>query len=397
MSSFDPFSDLPTLNPPEPRITWRRLLSTTGPNVEDFFSGKPSDLLFPRGVSSILRSEKRQGDLYPPGWSARRRSPSPLTPSRIGLLSVCSDMFEDFSFPSPSSRPTRLTVDAEDRLMVDGDSTLISPLSSRCPSPKSHRFRTLSRPRSAYLRYQQQPPTSVPLSCEQKRLSISTLTQKLHEHTLQAPSGERLPERGSLGHDGRRLSNRYSRYVLTPPDTDYDEDGHGDSSPSICTNPSPTHWQPEFSLVGPETSNVSRRQSQALPDHLSIRMQRQQISQLQCNNEELDAIRRTVLSQDAFCPDMSREEDDRHPSSLPSRSSPRRRAVTLHRSRFGPDSSTAETRGRRRSISGAAQTHRIEKNHHPSTLGGRDSKRGEQGLRRKSMVSAALASVVEQY
>lgn len=281
--------------------------------------------------------------------------------------------------------------------MVDCDSTLISPLSSRCPSPQSHRFRTLSRPRSAYFRSQQQPPTSVPFSYEQKRLSISTLTQKLHEHTLQAPNGERLPERGSLGADGRRVSNRYSRYVLTPPDTDHDEDRLGDSSPSLCSNPSPTHGQLEFSLLdGAEASNVSRRQSQALPDHLSVRMQRQQISQLQCNNEEIEAICRTVLSEDAFCPDMPREEDDCHPSSLPPRSSPRRRAVTLHRSRFGPDSSTADARGRRRSVSGAAQTHRIEKPHQPSTLAGRDSKRGEHGLRRKSLVSAALASVVER-
>lgn len=278
--------------------------------------------------------------------------------------------------------------------MVDCDSTLISPLSSRCPSPQSHRFRTLSRPRSPYFRAQQQPPTSVPFPYEQNRLSISTLTQKLHEHTLQAPGGERAPETGSLGQ-----TNRYSRFMLTPPDTDHDEDGHGhgDSSPSLCSNPSPSSIPAEFpSLDGSNSASYSRRQSQTQPDHSNVRMQRQHISQLQCDNEEIDAIRRTILTEDSFEPGVSRE-DDCHPSSLPPRSSPRRRAVTLHRSRFGPSesSSQGEARGRRRSVSGT-QSHRVEKSHHTSSFAGRESsKRGEQGLRRKSLVSAALASVVE--
>lgn len=93
----------------------------------------------------------------------------------------------------------------------------------------------------------------------------------------------------------------------------------------------------------------------------------------------------------------SRDSDDCHPSSLPSRSSPRRRAVTLHRSRFGPDSIVAE-RGRRRSSSGVLQSHhhRVDKNkgHHYSSSG-LAAKQSELGLRRKSLVSAALASMVE--
>ncbi|KAJ5570577.1 uncharacterized protein N7459_010007 [Penicillium hispanicum] len=296
-------------------------------------------------------------------------------------------MFEDFSFSSPSSRPTRLTVDSEDRLMVDCDSTLISPLSSRCPSPQSHRFRPLSRSRSSYFRSQQQPPTSVPFSYESKRLSISTLTQKLHEHTLRSPRSENGTEQGRLGDEGGRLS-RYPGYVLTPPDTDHDEDGLCDSSPSLCSNPSPTSMPPDFlSLDG-----VSDAPNQ---DHLAVRRQRQHISELQCNQGDIDAIRRTVLADDSCVPDYPLD-DDCHPSSLPPRSSPRRKALTLHRSRFGPADPAGEARGRRKSSSGAVQSHRIDKSHH-SSLSGRDaSKRGEQGLRRKSMVSAALASVVER-
>ncbi|KAJ5088826.1 hypothetical protein N7456_012442 [Penicillium angulare] len=285
-------------------------------------------------------------------------------------------MFEDFSFSSPSSRPSRLALDAEDRIMVDGDSTLISPLSSRCPSP-THRFRTLSRSRSSYFRSQQPPPTSVPFPYESKRLSISTLTQKLHEHTLQTPNGE------SAAHS--RRSAQYAGYVLTPPDTDHDDDGHYTSSPSLCSNPSPTSIPPDFpSLddfpVPPQA------------DHLSIRRQRQHISQMQCNQGDIDSIRQTVFEDD-FHPETG--EDDCHPSSLPPRSSPRRRALT-HRSRFGPQDAAGDSRGRRKSSSSALQSNRIEKSHHPSFAGRDASKRNEQGLRRKSMVTAALASVVER-
>lgn len=283
-------------------------------------------------------------------------------------------MFEDFSFSSPSSRPTRLALDAEDRIMVDGDSTLISPLSSRCPSP-THRFRTLSRSRSSYFR-SQPPPTSVPFPYESKRLSISTLTQKLHEHTLQTPNGE-VP-----GSAQPRRSPHHAGYVLTPPDTDHDDDGHYTTSPSLCSNPSPTSIPPDF----PALDDFPNQ------DHLNIRRQRQHISQMQCNQGDIDSIRQTVF-EDGFRPDTG--EDDCHPSSLPPRSSPRRRALT-HRSRFGPADASGDSRGRRKSSSSALQSNRIEKSHHPSFAGRDASKRNEQGLRRKSMVSAALASVVER-
>ena len=296
-------------------------------------------------------------------------------------------MFEDFSFSSPSSRPTRLAIDSDDRLMVDCDSTMISPLSSRCPSPKSHRFRTLSRSRSSYFRSQQQPPTSVPFSYDSKRLSISTLTQKLHEHTLRSPIGDHT--RGQRSHrlDGVPLSP-CDGYVLTPPDTDHDEDGHSDSSPLLCSNPSPTSVPSDF-------LSLERVPTMLNQDHLTVRRQRQHISELQCDQGDIDAVRQTILDEDALVPDYA-HVDDCHPSSLPPRSSPRRRTLTLHRSRFGPTDSVGEARGRRKSSSVAVQSHRIEKNHH-SSLSGRDvSTRGDQGLRRKSMVTAALASVVER-
>ncbi|KAJ5169801.1 uncharacterized protein N7500_002584 [Penicillium coprophilum] len=307
-------------------------------------------------------------------------------------------MFEDFSFTSPSSRPSRLALDADDRPMVDSDSNLISPLSSRCPSPQSQRFRNLSRSRSHFHR-NQQPPTSVPFpyDSDHKRLSISTLTQKLHEHTLATPTDNLHTQQPQpRSRDGRHTpgSRRYPgvRTVLTPPDTDHSDDGVGDcySSPSASSTTSPTFNPPDLLSDLPDFGLGHPLYPQPYPYHQDVRMQRQQISRLQCNESEVEAMQRSLLEEPSpvsgdFC-----DEDDCHPSSLPPRSSPRRRAVTLARSRFGPEG-TGEGR-RRKSSSGAVLASRIEKSHY----GGFAGKRNEQGLRRKSLVSAALASMVER-
>lgn len=246
-------------------------------------------------------------------------------------------MFEDFSFTSPSSHANHLSFE-DDRLMIDTDS-LISPLSSRCPSPQS-RLRNRRNFRS-------QPPTSVPFpydDCkDSKRLSISTLTQKLHEHTLSP--GDRHNDRLS---PGRR---HYAGYVLTPPDTDHDDESLSPSSPTF-----PVH--PSFNE--------------------DIRSQRQHISRLQCDESEVDAMRSLIEEPG---------EEDCHPSSLPPRHSPRRRAATLSRSRFGPEEE------RRRKSSAGVLASRIEKDRHGHGHG--NGKRNE-GLRRKSLVSAALASMIEK-
>ena len=249
-------------------------------------------------------------------------------------------MFEDFSFTSPSSRPAHLALE-DDRLMVDTDS-LISPLSSRCPSPQS-RLRNRRNFRS-------QPPTSVPFPYEDhkdhKRLSISTLTQKLHEHTL-AP-GDRDRDRISPG-----LPTNYTGYVLTPPDTDHDDESLSPSSPTF-----------------------------PMSDADDIRSRRQHISRMQCNESEIEAMRSLI--------EEPEEEEDCHPSSLPPRHSPRRRAMTLSRSRFGPEE-------RRRKSSAGVLASRVEKDRHGYGHGhGHGPGKRMDGLRRKSLVSAALASMVEK-
>ncbi|PWY88367.1 hypothetical protein BO70DRAFT_180016 [Aspergillus heteromorphus CBS 117.55] len=340
-------------------------------------------------------------------------------------------MFEDFSFSSPSStRPSRLALDGEDRRMADSDSALISPMSSRCPSPRSQRFsRAVPRSRSSYFRsgqqQQQQPPTSVPFSAyDHKRLSISTLTRKLHEHTLQNPyanGGEENNSRfdcpasptpsdlslntgGSSGGGGSSssISSKFPGYVLTPPDTDHDDESltSGSLSPSPFLSPTsiPADFPP---LADPMDLSAIPEQE----DAWHVRSQRQQISRLQCNQSDIESIRRALVSDDEIMRSaMSLDslcEDDCHPSSIPPQSSPRRRALTLSRNRFrntqpASDSSSgavsvSEPRSRRKS---SVSSHRIEKNYHcPSTRELR--KKSEQGLRRKSLVSAALASMVE--
>ncbi|PLN75533.1 hypothetical protein BDW42DRAFT_36853 [Aspergillus taichungensis] len=372
-------------------------------------------------------------------------------------------MFEDFSFSSPSStRPPRLAIDSDDRLMVDCDTTLISPLSSRCPSPRtttSHRFpRSLSRARSLqFHRSPQQAPTSVPLSAYEnflhnKRLSITTLTQKLHEHSLHSQSSSPSPRPADLPmHTPPQsaTSDSFPGYVLTPPDTEHgdntDDDldeGFFDSfppvgaqrplSPSSPPFLSPTSAPAADSLLLPpvDPQPAGGDQPPAL-DSWTVRSQRQHISRMQCNPSTIDAMRRAVLTEPSsssyFPPTWSFPDstttntstttttntlnDDCHPSSLPPQQSPRRRASTLHRptSRFRPSPPSTSTttdsadssRNRRKSspISAlAAQSHggsRIEKNYHHASSAAEMRKKSEQGLRRKSLVSAALASMVE--
>lgn len=286
--------------------------------------------------------------------------------------------------------------------MVDCDSTLISPLSSRCPSPKSkssHRIpQNPSRSRSSYLR--SPPPTSVPFDYDQKRLSIATLTKKLHEHTLQNPHCEEhhneFPTSPSA--TDTALDSRFPDCFLTPPDTDHDDsvEGYFDSASLTSDSMSPPPQSPFLPTSMPSDLMMDRSvDGVGSQDPINVRAQRQNIvSRLQCNPTSIEAIRRAILSEEGNTESDSFGEDDCHPSSLPPQTSPRRRAVTFNRSRFGPGSDASELRGRRKSSSGPLPSHRIDKSHHHAHRDMR--KKSEQGLHRKSLVSAALASMVER-
>ncbi|RHZ54213.1 hypothetical protein CDV55_102602 [Aspergillus turcosus] len=328
-------------------------------------------------------------------------------------------MFEDFSFSSPSSnRPPRLAFDGDDRLMIDCDSSMISPLSSRCPSPRStssHKFpRSLHRSRSSHFR-SPQPPTSVPFSAyDGKRLSISTLTRKLHEHTIQSQNQEEkaddeatAPSTPRSVSDMGSVSGQFHGYFLTPPDTDHDDEGYCDTVASLSPSLSPHQRSPFLGAMSAPldlTSQGGTLESllnSGLDTTVNIRAHRQHISRLQCNPSDIEAIKRALDSEDEPSEFDPSNVDDCHPSSLPPQLSPRRRAVTLSRSRYRPITATSglsdtdAQRDRRKSTAGVPSSHRIEKSYCLSSS--RDyRKKSDQGLRRKSLVSAALASVVEK-
>ncbi|KAL6235907.1 hypothetical protein BDW75DRAFT_229949 [Aspergillus navahoensis] len=372
-------------------------------------------------------------------------------------------MFEDFSFSSPSSsRPPRLTPTDDDKSMTDCDA-LISPMSSRCPSPRSSAAPRFPRSRSLYFRPppQQQPqqaPTSVPFSAYDKhRLSIGTLTKKLHEHSIQAentsypasPSPPSEPQLLTPPRSSFPYNSTFPGYVLTPPDTDHDDEGYvspispslsgsgsvsGGSptpqSPSLIPTPTsaPLDFCPDFLQPKPNTDPTSA----SAAGQISIRTRRQYISRLQgqYTPSDIESIRRALLaaadedmrqaqSQWNFNPNslLSEFTEACHPSSLPPTQGPRRRqTISLQRSRVrssvSPDSTcpcpssgsgfgdTQQTQTRRKSMctTSTSTSSRIEKNYHSSA--DRDRERGrrrkdsEAGLRRKSLVSAALASMI---
>ncbi|KAL4994752.1 hypothetical protein BDV10DRAFT_144877 [Aspergillus recurvatus] len=378
-------------------------------------------------------------------------------------------MFEDFSFSSPSSsRPPRLTpTDDDNKPMTDCDA-LISPMSSRCPSPRSFAAPRFPRSRSLYFRPppQQQPqqaPTSVPSSAYDKhRLSIGTLTKKLHEHSIQAentsyPASPSSPSETLLPTPFRSsfpYNSNFPGYVLTPPDTDHDDEGYASpispslsgsgsisggsptpQSPSLIPTPTsaPLDFCPDFLQPKPNTDPSPT--SASAVDQISIRTRRQHISRLQgqYTPSDIESIRRALLTaadedmrqaqpQWNFNPNflLSEFTEACHPSSLPPTQGPRRRrTISLQRSRVrspvSPDSTSAspspgsgfgdtrQIQTRRKSVcttsTSTSTSSRIEKNYHSSAdrdrERGRGRKKSEAGLRRKSLVSAALASMIE--
>lgn len=275
---------------------------------------------------------------------------------------------------------------------------------------------------------------------------MGTLTRKLHEHTLRQPGDDALsinvnvkphPQsqsqsaRQSAKHEDVCLSprsvpdlvpgssgpesRRFLGYFVTPPDTDHDDDDgeldDGSSSPSLSSPSS-------LLTPGDAAAAAAGQEAQAL----NVRAQRQQISRLQCNPTDIETLRRALFSADYD--DSSPTDafgygpDDCHPSSLLPRRSPRRRAVTGNRSPSRPAAQGASGsgsglgvgegssatdhgayRGRRKSSSGMSlsspsSSHRIDKGYYPSSR--EMHKKSEQGLRRKSLVSAALASMVDR-
>jgi hypothetical protein len=339
-------------------------------------------------------------------------------------------MFEDFSFTSSSNEPLSLARDADDTIMPDCDGMMISPLSSRCPSPSS--LHSLQKPRSGHrpsLFRRRQPPTSTPSSC--RRLSIGALTQRLYAHALGNEAGSWNAEDVPSSPDSPLIASpevaavaaREAQWPVTPPETDHDGDGYHEYSPlstsirwrsaspfSITSAPSQNSTPDTSTTIGPPWTDLDctevRRQ---------IRLQRQHLSRLQCNVETgPEASWMALLVQERSSSlDLSAvvDEDDCHPSCLPPDQSPKQKPSGLHHPGFwknSPCSLSAEEPSplrrrmeERKSTSGSLSpsschhhsSHRVEKPRlQRSTRSDRDLRRkSDQGLRRRSLVSRTLA------
>lgn len=305
--------------------------------------------------------------------------------------------------------------------MLDCDSTTISPLSSRCPSPSSYLSRRphpLSRPRSPYHRRPQPPPTSMPSNYEQfqRRISVSTLTEKLHAHTLdqtttpalshapyESPLSPISPTSFSFSATKDSASSRGSiRTLLTPPG-EYEDEGYDEQLTPSWESYYPAHSP---TSIPPEHDGFLDVPQHRFPRDPSLRLQRQQMLRAQCS---IDALRLALLAEDFPRRDsesVGLSDDECHPSSLPPNTSPpsslRRAsmkprggsaAVTAGSGRYRSRSSLDPGMARRRSTSSAAtfaSSTRITKPRARELL----SKKSEQTLRRTSLVCATLASAM---
>ncbi|KAK2757629.1 hypothetical protein FQN54_004598 [Arachnomyces sp. PD_36] len=283
-------------------------------------------------------------------------------------------MFEDFSFSSPSSNgpARRSSLDVEDEMMVDCDSTLISPFSSRCPSPsrrlsrvsKPHSRSSHSRSQSFYARHLP-PPTSIPDSHNAKRLSVGALTQKLHDH--------------SLNHEPPHSANASRRSSLAPPQPFPLPHSQSSSQPTSTNTSPPTALRPNDLLTPPPDTDLDDDPSTQL--QRTIRNQRQKLSTLQCAGmTAAETVRLALLMEEDECLRFpGTADDEQHPSSLPPTLLSPMRKVAMNQSRRhyqrqNPDGSIASipvisrsgSINRRGPLTAAGSSSKIEKSHaHP--------------------------------
>src|SRR5215471_7781872 len=137
-------------------------------------------------------------------------------------------MFEDFSFTSSPSPERRwdLAVGLGEDTMVNSDSNLVSPLSSRCPSPVRLPRASKDRPFSRRSRSQFHlgpAPTSIPSSYhDHHRLSIGSLTRRLGAQCLENDDSRGYPLTPPTTAHTERPTSWLESEPLTPPDTDRD-------------------------------------------------------------------------------------------------------------------------------------------------------------------------------
>ncbi|KAL1974990.1 hypothetical protein VTN31DRAFT_5194 [Thermomyces dupontii] len=321
-------------------------------------------------------------------------------------------MFEGFSFPSPSS-----IKDDDDRVMLDCDDAMISPLSSRpsSPSPMSRQpGHPLWRPRTPPYRRrpQPQPPTSNPTTYDpyhHRRISVTMLTEKLHAHSLAQNLNSRTNSETPLSPSPSPLNFASATAspiveqeenggiaLLTPPG-EFDDEAPS-SPPPLLSRTSIPASDPDF--LSPDDALLL---SSAARNH---RSPRHRPSSARCSVPALDLVRRQslLLAESADARRRASGSNDPlsleecHPSSLPADRSPprRRRRPSTSTIITAPRGRSPEVGARRRSTSAVtaplySSANRVGKVR-PNNASHRDlhSRRNEQSFRRKSLVSAAL-------
>lgn len=302
-------------------------------------------------------------------------------------------MFEGFSFSSASSRKRQsLQVNHNDDVVMPCDSSMVSPLSSRCPSPVPISPSSTERPRFSSpcsslspFNHLRPAPTSIPPSYmdDRHRLSIGSLTHKLHAQTLENDTSY-----------VERQSSR--RTPMTPPHFP-PHSGLADVNMPVADTPTITtsHWDP----LTPEDTDRDDDPSCVRTD---IRHQRETLSILQSTTSNVgETIRLAVLLNDA---DRLRFDDrfvdeSHHPSSIPPLRT-QRRPQTHRRPSTVATTSTASSQSSR--LGPNSRKSKIDKSHYTSSSSGSNgntslfSSQGQGlGLRRRSLVLAAVSAVLE--
>ncbi|PGH12860.1 hypothetical protein AJ80_06569 [Polytolypa hystricis UAMH7299] len=329
-------------------------------------------------------------------------------------------MFEGFSFPSSSpGRVSPFPATHNEDMIRDCDSNLVSPLSSRCPSPvlfprssKDHHL----LPRHSRSQFRLGPaPTSMPAGyTDGHRLSIGTLTQKLHAQTLDnegssdSDEGRGFPVTPPRSARGEVPSIYLDYEPLSPTHVLYRERGPSWSSLSPTSTPkgpqsrsSSLHTN-DLSLH-PNRSRSASREDSIPPGSSSIRDHRETLSIIQCTASTVaETVRLALLMEEDHGLGYDGLDEDQHPSSLPPSSISRKRRVS-HASRknslAATRSSDAETLPRSKLAGSGPGASKVGKSHLNNTIGSsrdlRRNGRSSQGLRRRSLVLAAVAAMVE--
>ncbi|KLJ11740.1 hypothetical protein EMPG_09651 [Blastomyces silverae] len=322
-------------------------------------------------------------------------------------------MFEDFSFSSPRRKDRDSLIPSYDEDMVIArEDHLISPFSSRSPSPvprcrnsKDHPL----LPRHSRQLFQLGPaPTSIPYNYgDRHRLSIRTLTKKLNAQSLDDEAnsdgdvGPTLPITPPRSAHTDMPAIWLENEPLSPPYREHDDN-------SSWTGPSPTST-PRFI----ESRRTSHSEADNLPyahyvsvttqdkeQFSSLRQHRENLSLLQCTAKTVaETVRIALLLEESDRLSFDEIDEDRHPSSLsdlPVSRNPTSLINNYSRTSTRRSSTSTEPKSKL-SIS---NTYRVEKSRHPPwnsshTGDFRRTGKSPRGLRRRSLVLAAVTAMVE--